>query len=106
MQYSPAEEEGSFKMSDKKKNRIAGRAWNTIRHLKKLIEEATEDFTKWQRGLFDPGQPLEKFYPDQIKVKLTRIAAAGDAYAGECKLCTFGLHVQVDTMGSRQLYIK
>ena len=56
-------------MSDKKKDRIAGRAWNTIRHLKKLIEEATEDFTKWQRGLFDPGQPLEKFYPDQINLR-------------------------------------
>jgi len=38
---------------------------------------------------------------DQIKVKLTRIAAAGDAYAGEAKLCTFGLHVQKNTLGSR-----
>lgn len=43
---------------------------------------------------------------DQIKVKLSRIAAVGDAYAGECKLCTFGAHVQVDTLGSRTIAAK
>jgi len=43
---------------------------------------------------------------DQIRVKLSRIAAAGDAYAGELKLCTFGAHVQVDTLGSRTVDAK
>jgi hypothetical protein len=43
---------------------------------------------------------------DQIKLTLSRIAASGDAYAGEAKLCTFGAHVEVDTLGSRQIGAK
>jgi hypothetical protein len=43
---------------------------------------------------------------DQIKVKLTRIDASADEYGGEAKLCTFGAHVQVDTLGSRQVIVK
>lgn len=43
---------------------------------------------------------------DQVKVTLRRIASAGDAYAGDAKVCTFGLHVQKDTMGSRQIGVK
>ena len=43
---------------------------------------------------------------DQISFKLTRVAAAGDAYAGECKLKTVGLHYEIDTVGSRTITTK
>jgi len=43
---------------------------------------------------------------DQIKIKLSRIASAGAAYAGVAKLCTFGVHVEKDTLGSRQVGVK
>ena len=43
---------------------------------------------------------------DQIKCTLLRVASTGDAYAGEAKLVTFGVHVQKDTIGSRQILAK
>ena len=43
---------------------------------------------------------------DQIKWYLKRITAAGDAYAGDAKLVTHGIHVEVDTMGTRQIITK
>jgi len=58
------------------------------------------------RADFDVLSSIGLSIGDQIKVELERIAAAGDAYAGEVKLCTFGLHVEMDTMGSRQVLVK
>jgi len=43
---------------------------------------------------------------DQFFFKLKRIAAVGDAYAGDALVATLGLHYQVDTMGSRQIGTK
>lgn len=43
---------------------------------------------------------------DQISFKLARVTATGDAYAGDCKLKTVGIHYQVDTIGSRQIGAK
>ena len=43
---------------------------------------------------------------DQFFFKLERIAAAGDAYAGDALVATVGVHHQVDTMGSRQIGTK
>lgn len=43
---------------------------------------------------------------DQFSFKLTRIAAAGDAYAGDVKLKTVGLHYEIDTIGSRTIAVK
>jgi hypothetical protein len=42
----------------------------------------------------------------QIGFKLSRIAADGDAYAGECGVLTFGFHYEIDTVGSRQITTK
>lgn len=42
----------------------------------------------------------------QIGFKVKRIAAAGDAYAGECGILTFGFHYEIDTIGSRQITVK
>jgi hypothetical protein len=46
------------------------------------------------------GGPIE--IGDQMLFTLERIAAAGDAYAGDALLATVGIHYQVNTMGSRQ----
>lgn len=43
---------------------------------------------------------------DQFLFQLSRVAASADEFAGDALLSTFGLHIQLDTMGSRQLYIK
>ena len=43
---------------------------------------------------------------DHISFKLTRVAAVGDAYTGDVKIKTVGMHYQVNTMGSRQPTIK
>lgn len=43
---------------------------------------------------------------DQFCFQLQRIASTGDAYAGDALLLTAGLHVQVDTIGSRQIGTK
>jgi len=43
---------------------------------------------------------------DQFFFYLKRIAAAGDAYAGDALGATLGLHYQIDTMGSRQIGTK
>lgn len=39
---------------------------------------------------------------DQFYFKLKRIAADGDAYAGDAVVATLGVHYQIDTIGSRQ----
>lgn len=43
---------------------------------------------------------------DQFCFTIERIAAVGDAYAGDALISTVGLHYQVDTMGSRQIGTK
>lgn len=43
---------------------------------------------------------------DQFLFTIRRIAATGDAYAGDALVCTAGLHYQVDTLGSRQIGVK
>jgi hypothetical protein len=40
---------------------------------------------------------------DQFFFELTRIAASGDAYAGDALTATMGIHYQVDTLGSRTI---
>lgn len=47
------------------------------------------------------GSPLQ--IPDQMLIKVERVAAVGDAYLGDALVCTAGLHYQVDTLGSRQI---
>lgn len=42
----------------------------------------------------------------QIGFKISRIAAAGDAFAGECGVLTFGFHYEKDMNGSRQITTK
>ncbi len=43
---------------------------------------------------------------DEIRSSLERIAASADEYGGDAKIVTFGAHVEVDTMGSRQVTAK
>ncbi len=43
---------------------------------------------------------------DQFIFTLTRVAATGDAYAGEALIATAGIHYEVDTLGSRQIATK
>jgi len=43
---------------------------------------------------------------DQFLFTLERIAAAGDAYAGDALVATVGFHYECDTVGSRQITIK
>ena len=43
---------------------------------------------------------------DQFMFTLTRVAATGDAYAGDALIETAGIHYQIDTVGSRQITIK
>ena len=43
---------------------------------------------------------------DQFNFTLTRIAAAGDAYAGEALIDTVGFHYECDTIGSRSITTK
>jgi len=43
---------------------------------------------------------------DQFFFFLKRIAAVGDAFAGDALVATLGLHYQVDTLGSRQIGTK
>lgn len=43
---------------------------------------------------------------DQFMFTLTRVAADGDAFAGECLIETAGIHYQIDTLGSRQISTK
>ncbi|MBU1457047.1 MAG: hypothetical protein KKD01_20220 [Proteobacteria bacterium] len=43
---------------------------------------------------------------DQFMFTLTRVAATGDAYAGDALIETAGIHYQVDTLGSRSIATK
>jgi len=43
---------------------------------------------------------------DQFLFSLERVAATGDAFAGDALVETAGIHYQVDTMGSRQIATK
>jgi len=43
---------------------------------------------------------------DQISIRMVRVAAAGDAYAGTLKLKTAGVHYPVNSMGSKTLLAK
>lgn len=43
---------------------------------------------------------------DQFIFTLRRVAASSDDYAGDALLMTVGIHYQVDTIGSRQIFIK
>jgi len=50
------------------------------------------------------GTPVQ--IGDQFFFTLTRIAAVGDAFAGDALIQTAGIHYQVDTLGSRQIGTK
>jgi len=52
-------------MSDVKE-RIAGKAYNKLRSLDKGIKDKRAKLGDWQVAFFDPGQPLEEYYPDQV----------------------------------------
>jgi len=43
---------------------------------------------------------------DQMLFTLERVAATGDAYAGDASIATAGIHYEVDTVGSRQIIAK
>ena len=43
---------------------------------------------------------------DQFMFSLFRVAATGDAYAGDALIYTAGVHYQIDTLGSRQIGTK
>ena len=43
---------------------------------------------------------------DQLHFNISRIVAAGAAFAGEALVATMGIHYQCDTLGSRQISIK
>ena len=43
---------------------------------------------------------------DQFLFTLERVAATGDAYAGDALIATAGIHYQIDTIGSRQIGTK
>lgn len=43
---------------------------------------------------------------DQLLFTLERVAATGDAYAGDALIATVGIHYEIDTLGSRQILIK
>jgi len=43
---------------------------------------------------------------DQVAFTLERVAAAGDAYAGDALMFTLGIHYEVDTVGSRTISAK
>ena len=43
---------------------------------------------------------------DQVLFRLRRVAATADEYGGEALLETFGVHYEVDTLGSRQITTK
>jgi hypothetical protein len=43
---------------------------------------------------------------DQFMFTLTRVAADGDAFSGDCLIETAGIHYQVDTLGSRSISAK
>lgn len=43
---------------------------------------------------------------DQFMFSLFRVAATGDAYAGDALIMTAGIHYQIDTIGSRQIATK
>ena len=43
---------------------------------------------------------------DQVNFTISRIAAVGDAYAGEAVVATIGFHYQCDTLGSRAISTK
>lgn len=49
------------------KERIAGSAFNTMRALEKMIKDKRTKFGDWQVEFFEPGQPLEEYYPDQVQ---------------------------------------
>lgn len=53
-------------MADAAKERIAGSAYNKIRALDRLTKDKRSAFGDWQVKFFEPGQPLEDYYPDQI----------------------------------------
>jgi len=49
------------------KERISGAAYNKMRALERKAKDLRTKFGDWQVGFFEPGQPLEEYYPDQIQ---------------------------------------
>ena len=43
---------------------------------------------------------------DQFLFTLERVAATGDAYAGDALVATVGIHYECDTVGSREIITK
>ena len=62
--------------------------------------------TQWKRYSANFGTFSNAVLEGQIGFKVTRVAAAGDAYAGEAAITTFGFHYEIDTVGSRQIQTK
>lgn len=54
-------------MANEVKERISGSAYNTMRTLERKAKDLRSKFGDWQVEFFEPGQPLEEYYPDQIQ---------------------------------------
>jgi hypothetical protein len=61
---------------------------------------------EWMRSDFPTITGTNFLIGDQFLFTLKRIAAAGDAFAGETLVATIGFHYQVDTLGSRAVGTK
>ena len=48
------------------KERISGSAYNKIRAIDRIVKDKRSSFGDWQVKFFEPGQPLDEYYPDQI----------------------------------------
>jgi hypothetical protein len=63
-------------------------------------ETAYDTQYKWVRSDFVAISGTFKI-GDQFFFSLKRVAAVGDAFAGEALVGTIGLHIECDTMGSK-----
>lgn len=63
--------------------------------------------TQWKRYDVNMSSTLSHAtLGGQVIFKLKRVAATGDAFAGECGILTFGFHYEKDMEGSRQITTK
>lgn len=68
-------------------------------------QEYRSDFPAINGSISGPnGTPVQ--IGDQFLFSLTRVAAVGDAFAGDALLMTTGIHIEVDTLGSRSITLK
>ena len=71
-----------------------------------VVETAFDTRYKFVRSNFAAITGTNFKFEDQFLFKLSRIAAAGDAYLGDALIATVGLHYEVDTVGSRAIDAK